>query len=300
MIRDASFRTDETSRELSLPYRDTFPCGIERYDSSGTLGKRIAWHWHPFFEINYVTDGEMIYRVDQEEYLMKKGEAIFINAGCLHMLSLPLGCPRETHYSIKFGRNFFCGNGNNYLEEKYVSPVLNSRGFASYVVRPDTEDGIQMIACLHRLFHDFIEEPFGYEYDVIGQLGHFWCDMLAGAREKGLLAEGLRSSDNDKMIPMLQYITDHYQEKVSLGDIAAAAAVSPRECGRCFSRYVRMSPIEYLNFYRICKASELLVHTQDNILNVAEECGFHSPSYFCKMFRREFGCNPREFRSQNT
>lgn len=296
MIREAYFRLDESSRELSLPYRDAFPCGIEFYDSSGSIGNMITWHWHPFFEINYVTEGEMMYYIDQEEYLMKKGEALFVNESRLHMLSLPPGCARETHYAIKFDKRFFCGNGNNYLEEKYVAPVVNNRGFSAYVIRPDTEAGVQMISHLHRMFHDFIEEPFGYEYDVMGELGHFWTEMMTSARTEGLLTEGLHTSDNDKMIPMIQYIADHYREKIILEDIAAAAAVSTRECDRCFSRYIRMSPIEYLNFYRIRRASELLVHTRGSILEIAEECGFHSPSYFSRLFRREFGCNPREFR----
>lgn len=300
MIHDVSFRLDENSRELSLPYRDAFPCGIEFYDSSGAIGKIITWHWHPYFEINYVTEGEVIYRIDQEEYLLKKGEAIFINASRLHMISLPPHCARATHYAVKFDKSLFCGTGNNYLEEKYISPVLNNRGFSSYAIRPDSEAGVHMISRLHRLFHDFLEEPFGYEYHVIGELGQFWAEMLSYARAEGCLAEKLHTSDNDKILPMIQYITDHYQEKISLPDIASAASISTRECDRCFARYIRMSPMEYLNFYRVRKASEMLVHTQNSILDISQECGFHSSSYFSKLFRREFGCNPREFRDRHT
>lgn len=73
---------------------------------------------------------------------------------------------------------------------------------------------------------------------------------------------------------MIQYIEEHYGDKVLLEDIASAAGVSGRECSRCFSRTVKMSPIDYLNRYRVRMAAG-------------------------KMFKSIMGCSPREYRKKS-
>ncbi|MCR5107689.1 MAG: helix-turn-helix transcriptional regulator, partial [Lachnospiraceae bacterium] len=60
---------------------------------------------------------------------------------------------------------------------------------------------------------------------------------------------------------------------------------------------VRMSPIEYLNRYRIRVAAGRLAESDDPISIIAEECGFLSDSYFSKMFKNMMKVSPREYRN---
>ena len=57
---------------------------------------------------------------------------------------------------------------------------------------------------------------------------------------------------------MIAYIQENFAEKITLEDIADSAAVSTRECLRCFKTSIHQSPMEYLIEYRIRAAKKLL------------------------------------------
>ena len=78
--------------------------------------------------------------------------------------------------------------------------------------------------------------------------------------------------------------------------IADAAAVSTRECLRCFRASIRQSPMEYLIDYRIRTARKLLETTDLPVTEVALRCGFNSPSYFTKQFHSICGVTPNACR----
>ena len=79
-------------------------------------------------------------------------------------------------------------------------------------------------------------------------------------------------------------------------EIADAAAISIRECLRCFRMSVKQSPMEYLVAYRLRMAKKLLETTDMPVTEVALRCGFNSPSYFTKQFRENFGFTPKAVR----
>lgn len=96
---------------------------------------------------------------------------------------------------------------------------------------------------------------------------------------------------------MLQYIQAAYAEPLTLAEIAKAADLSERECLRCFHRMIGDSPVQYLLKYRLMQSAELL-RTQPaaGIAEISAACGFDSPSYFSRQFRRFYQCTPREYR----
>ena len=88
-----------------------------------------------------------------------------------------------------------------------------------------------------------------------------------------------------------------YEAKTSNGGLFAnAAAVSERECSRCFQRCFRESAITYLNKYRVRVAAAMLLKGQDSIRSISQQCGFCSDSYFGRQFRQMLGCTPKEYR----
>jgi signal transduction histidine kinase/DNA-binding response OmpR family regulator/ligand-binding sensor domain-containing protein len=56
------------------------------------------------------------------------------------------------------------------------------------------------------------------------------------------------------------------------------------------------SPIKFIRVIRLKKAKELLLNTNDNIANIAIDCGFSDPGYFTRVFKQEFGLTPQEWR----
>ncbi len=82
---------------------------------------------------------------------------------------------------------------------------------------------------------------------------------------------------------------------VPKSNVLHAAGLSERECNRCFRKTVQITPIEYLNQFRIRMAAQMLVHTDQSILSIADFCGFQSASYFGKVFKKITGKTPYEY-----
>jgi transcriptional regulator GlxA family with amidase domain len=97
---------------------------------------------------------------------------------------------------------------------------------------------------------------------------------------------------------MIAFIQEHFSEKLTLEEIATSAAISTRECLRCFKTSIRQSPMDYLIEYRIRTAKKLLETTDHSITDIALACGFNSNSYFTKLFHRICGKTPNIYRKE--
>lgn len=93
---------------------------------------------------------------------------------------------------------------------------------------------------------------------------------------------------------MLTFIHAHYMEDIHLEDIAGAAHVSVGESCRCFQNIVRKSPNQYLMGYRISKAMELLIETNDSVTEISGKVGFNDSSNFIQQFKKKNGITPKE------
>ncbi len=63
-----------------------------------------------------------------------------------------------------------------------------------------------------------------------------------------------------------------------------------------FKKHIGMTSIEYINNYRLEKASALLSSTDKSIMEISLDVGFNSVSYFNKLFKNKYKLTPKEFR----
>lgn len=103
----------------------------------------------------------------------------------------------------------------------------------------------------------------------------------------------------DQLAPALRYIEKHYSDPLTLDDLAGKLSVSRQYTCSLFRLTLGMRPFEYITNVRLRKAKELLL--RDIRLGVAEigkRVGYESTSYFIKIFQRNEGITPRDFRKQ--
>jgi transcriptional regulator GlxA family with amidase domain len=95
---------------------------------------------------------------------------------------------------------------------------------------------------------------------------------------------------------VMVYIHEHYAEPLTRDTLAHFAAVSSRHLTRCFAAEVGISPIAYLNRYRMREAKCLLRRGEASIVEIARAVGFSNNAYFDVVFRREVGLAPSDYR----
>jgi AraC-like DNA-binding protein len=97
----------------------------------------------------------------------------------------------------------------------------------------------------------------------------------------------------------MAFIHTNHMEPLTRGGIAAHVGLSERHLTRCFQQEVGMTPMTYLNRYRIQQAKALLESGDMGITDVAMAVGFSSGGYFTRVFRQEMGVSPREYQSSS-
>jgi AraC-like DNA-binding protein len=94
----------------------------------------------------------------------------------------------------------------------------------------------------------------------------------------------------------MAYIHERYTEPLSREQMARDLNVNERYLTRCFGQETGLTPIAYLNRHRVAQARKLLDRDRLSVTEVALACGFSDSSYFGRVFLKEVGQSPTEYR----
>lgn len=94
----------------------------------------------------------------------------------------------------------------------------------------------------------------------------------------------------------LDFIAERYADKITVFDLAKISHTSEPNFYAVFKKHLGVSPIDYLNSYRLSIASELLLAGELGIAEVGAAVGIRDPLYFSKIFKKNYHLSPREYR----
>jgi YesN/AraC family two-component response regulator len=94
----------------------------------------------------------------------------------------------------------------------------------------------------------------------------------------------------------MAYIHEHYAESISRTDLAEHVALNEDYLTACFRRELGVTPITYINRFRVNQAQQLLLDTDKSVTEIALDVGFSDSGYFSRVFRREVGLSPTDYR----
>lgn len=96
-----------------------------------------------------------------------------------------------------------------------------------------------------------------------------------------------------------QYIHAHYDEKITLEQVAVSCHTSASYLSTTFKTKTGSSFVDYLVSVRMKKARELLEFSSYRIIDIAQKVGYEDYTYFCRVFKKENGKTPLEYRCEN-
>ncbi len=94
----------------------------------------------------------------------------------------------------------------------------------------------------------------------------------------------------------MAFIHEHFADSISRREIAQHVSIAEDYLTFCFRQELGITPIKYLQRYRVNQAKHLLRNSQKTITEIAFKVGFSDSGYFSRIFRREAGIPPEEFR----
>lgn len=260
----------------------------------------IPWHWHQEMEAFLVTDGTAAITIGASKHLIQEGEGAVINAGILHAAWKASEKEEECRiHSIVFHPRLIGGNADSIFWQNYLFPLTNTQSPRYVLLDRSAPWHLDGLYAIESAWHSYMYPSEGYEFRIRSALSQLIIQLsghLSQIPSESPKKKALRDEARIKL--MLQYIYSAYAEEITTKKIAANASVSESECLRCFRSTIGMPPVQYVKWYRIQKAAELLLSTDWKIAKISAYCGFQDTSYFVKTFRELKGSTPGEYRKR--
>jgi len=132
---------------------------------------------------------------------------------------------------------------------------------------------------------------------TILEKGMFSVEDTLAHLETALVGKQKLGSEAQRLVRRaMAYLHEHYTEAVSREELARHVGMNSDYLTYCFRKELGMTPIAYLNRYRINQAKLLLAERQLSITEVGMAVGFSDSGYFSRVFRKEVGVSPEAYR----
>ncbi|MGG4477424.1 AraC family transcriptional regulator [Bacillus altitudinis] len=284
------FLIDNNLKELTEHSTTTWPIALYHTKIRDHMSGYIPLHWHDEFQFVFILEGEAEFHINEKILNIQQGDGVFINSGCLHMAKDANGTTC-TYICLNVSPHFITANE---LFTTFVHPYMHAS--QTPFILFNRKDGWpnQIYQCIQIIQRLIEQTPAYYELELNIQLITIWKCLLQNRFQ--LTYDARKHDRNERMKHMLNWIHEHYHEKVLLQDIAREGQLSRSECCRYFNDILKKSPIHYVNEYRIQQSLILLQKTDLNITEIAYQVGFSSTSYFISIFKRIKNTTPLSYR----
>lgn len=270
--------------------RGTFDFPIQLYYVDAAHPRyEMPFHWHEECELILVLHGKFSLMLDGETLDLEAGESAFLPGGIVHG-GTPHGCIYEC---VVFDADRFL-QGSTVCRRRYTADLGSGEQ-----IRPRFSADSSVGRIVDSLFEAMEKEQPGYEFVTTGLLWQFFGTVLQEHLYTETPEEKNPGSSRATQIKhVLSRIRKDYAAPLTLDQLAAEAGLAPQYLCRVFRQVTGRTPINYLNYYRIECAAELLGSTQDSVTEIALRCGFNDLSYFIRLFRQYKGVSAGQFRKQ--
>lgn len=278
--RHQRFDTRQTMRN------NTFE--IFRYKD--TYLKEVALHHHDFYEVYFFLSGNVQYNIESRSYLLTPGDVLLISPMELHQ---PMFGSEQREYErivLWIDRQFLEGID---LPGESFADCFNTDGpNHSNLLRPE---GVQRQFLMFLLEQLILESGSQEPYQKISALSYL-VQVLVLLNRLALQQsrEELMTPPDSTVYSVLGYINEHYNENLTLDELANRFFISKYHLSREFQRLVGSSVHRYIIQKRLVMAKQLLAEGKPSS-EVYQHCGFGDYSNFYRAFKGEYRISPKEY-----
>jgi AraC-like DNA-binding protein len=284
-------------REDKMHGMPDFPFHIYRVEHQGNIHTIMPIHWHNEMEIIYLAQGAATFKIENQSYLLRAGDALIVHPGELHSGENDQG-EATCYYAIVFKFSWLSSLHADRVQTQYVAPILQGEVRLPALLTAASDKHLPLLEHIRQILDRYERQSPAYEMSLKGLL----LLLVSGMYQEQLVERcnpsgGRRGRDLDRQIKrVLAYMDEHAHEKLELDQLASIVSLSRSHFCKFFKNQTGMRPMEYLNYIRIVKAANLLQTGSYNVLEAALEAGYPHASYFAKWFKQYMKMTPSEYK----
>lgn len=241
------------------------------------------FHYHEYFEIEFILSGKGKTIVNGNEIELKKGVVYMLRPTDMHEFFVD---EKITNYNVSFTYAMM----DNELMQEFMS-------YNNYVYCRLSESETEELLFLMR----FLEKEYNGKNKSSDKVKRWIFNVIVSyVLKKRVVNSDLKlDANNNCIIEGLKYLHANFFKDPSLNETADITGLQKNYFCRKFKETTGKTYVEYLNDLKIDFAKQLLQSTDKNITELCFICGFHSMSQFIMEFKKRTGLSPKLFRKTN-
>lgn len=230
----------------------------------------IPLHMHRHPELICVREGSLMVEMNHKKECVQEGEFALILSNCMHSYH------SDRHFVVDiciFAETYVPQFSKN-LQKKHTDTLR-------FLCRPSVAD----FAKRELFVTDHIPDLYTLKGALYAVLGEYLNQAVFSPL-----------SDKNQLLlnQIIYYISQHYMEHITLKDMAQALGYESHYLSRCFHRLIPVHFSQYVNWYRVDAATELLLNTDLSISEIAFRSGFQSLRNFNRVYHELTGFTPSQ------
>lgn len=275
----------------------------------------IHTHAHEFFEMVYIRRGHGAHLIGREKYSIRAGDLFIIHPGEAHRYVIEensslrivnvLWQPKLVRQLLRAGENSLSSQALPYIapllqKRKKFSHHMHLSGSAAFRVevlldemQRETEaarDGVPAPGC-----HALLRHLFCSLLILLSRVHHEQTTASNTPIQRDRMTSS-RAAGQKAVAQAIKHLEAHWNEPVRIGELASLVALSESRFAHLFRTHTGRSPIAYQHDLKMERAIELLRSSTLSVQEIAQGCGFSEARFFHRLFRRHFGCSPKQWR----
>lgn len=231
---------------------------------------KLQEHLHTCYELIYAMEGQTEIKVNGEVQMLLEGELLLIPPYTVH--SIEFGAMSKLWIGSFYEDMIlpFAEKNENVLFSAFTCNAQIEKMLQKYLFTQSEPEHFMLMSCLYMVCNE--------------------CERNARRLE--------RKSDSTFMHSVIEYISDHICDDISLQDVSEVLGYEYHYTSMLFNDCFGMNFKSFINMFRYDTACRLLMDKSKDVTTVGEQCGFGSVRNFNRVFKKMSGLTPREFRSQ--
>lgn len=247
-------------------------------------------HWHEEIEIVMGVEGRAKHYIDGECWRSGPDRLVVANSESIHNIVIEdCNCPEDAIGALvllirpKFLAEYF----PEYRNIRFINKDEQ--------IHPEVQKIMMKILC----YQQQERKPYDFLYikGLVLQLLYFLCERGVTTRDKEFPINYQKNIE--RLRGVFQYVENHYCEVVTESVVARKFYFSPGYFSRYFRKSTGMTFKKYLTEYRLQKAKEDLITSDENILSIALKNGFSDDRRFILSFKEKYHTTPLQYRKKN-